>query len=132
MQRTTLSGHPIISQLLSFIPQELVDKLRKHFSPTDINKTISTYKQLVFMVYGIVYKAQSLNSLCNCRLVLGQKLNYLGIDRLLLAVRFRMPTVSAPMRFSVICITCFWLITERRFRTATSVCPSTGKFPLTG
>ncbi len=82
VQHTKLSGHPIISQLLSFIPRELVDQASQTFQSDRYYKTMSTWKQLVFMLYGVVSKAQSLNSLCKCLLFLGQKLSYLGINKL--------------------------------------------------
>ena len=43
---------------------------------------MSTYKQFVFMLYGIISKSGSLNSLCKCLLFLEGKLCYLGIDKL--------------------------------------------------
>jgi hypothetical protein len=43
---------------------------------------MTTYKQLVFMLYGIISKSGSLNSLCKCLLFLEGKLCYLGIDKL--------------------------------------------------
>jgi hypothetical protein len=82
MQSTKLSGHPIISQLLSFVPREIVDKAAETFQADRYYKTMDTWKQLVFMLYGVVSKAQSLNSLCKCLLFLGQKLSYLGIYKL--------------------------------------------------
>lgn len=82
MQTTKLSGHPIISQLLSFVPREIVDRASETFQSDRYYKTMDTWKQLVFMIYGVVSKAQSLNSLCKCLLFLGQKLSYLGITKL--------------------------------------------------
>lgn len=79
MQHTKLYGQPIISQLLSFIPREIVDKASETFQSDRYYKTMGTWKQLVFMLYGVVSKVQSLNSLCKCLLFLGQKLSYLGI-----------------------------------------------------
>ncbi|MEB2783543.1 DUF4372 domain-containing protein [Algoriphagus persicinus] len=82
MQPTKLSGHPIISQLLSFVPRELVDQASQTFQSDRYYKTMDTWKQLVFMLYGVVSKVQSLNSLCKSLLFLGQKLSYLGINKL--------------------------------------------------
>jgi len=67
-QHTKLSGQPIISQLLSFIPRELVDQAAETFKSDRYYKTMSTWKQLVFMFYGVVSKSNSLNSLCKCLL----------------------------------------------------------------
>lgn len=82
MQHTKLSGQPIICQLLSFIPRELVDQAAETFKSDRYYKTMSTWKQLVFMFYGVVSKSNSLNSLCKCLLFLENKLSYLGICRL--------------------------------------------------
>ena len=52
------------------------------FSSDKYYKTMSTYKQLVFMLYGVVSKSCSLTSLCKCLLFLEGRLGYVGIDRL--------------------------------------------------
>lgn len=82
MQPTKLSGQPIICQLLSFLPKELVAESVSKFDSDKYYKTMSTYKQLVFMLYGIVSKSGSLTSLCKCLLFLEGKLVYVGIDKL--------------------------------------------------
>ncbi|MEO0686221.1 MAG: IS4 family transposase, partial [Cyanobacteria bacterium J06649_11] len=45
-------------------------------------KTMTTYKQLVFLFYGVVSRCKSLNNLCKNLLLLDNKLSYLGIDKL--------------------------------------------------
>lgn len=82
MQHTKLSGQPIICQLLSFIPRQVVDLASQTFKSDRYYKTMDTWKQLVFTLYGVVSKSQSLNSLCKCLLFLEHKLSYLGIHRL--------------------------------------------------
>lgn len=82
MQTTKLSGQPIICQLLSFLPKELVEDSVTKFNADKYYKTMSTYKQLVFMLYGIVSKSASLTSICKCLLFLEGKLCYVGIDKL--------------------------------------------------
>lgn len=82
MKSTKLSGQPIICQLLSFIPKSLVEESVAKFASDRYYKTMSTYKQLVFMLYGIISKSGSLTSLCKCLLFLEGKLTYLGIDKL--------------------------------------------------
>lgn len=82
MQPTKLSGQPILCQLLSFVPRGIVDRAAETFQSDRYYKTMDTWKQLVFMLYGVVSKAQSPNSLCKCLLFLGQKPGYLGISRL--------------------------------------------------
>ncbi|ERM80108.1 hypothetical protein P872_17180 [Rhodonellum psychrophilum GCM71 = DSM 17998] len=43
---------------------------------------MTTWKQLVFMLYGVVTKCYSLNSLCKNLLFLEDHLTYLGMDKL--------------------------------------------------
>jgi hypothetical protein len=43
---------------------------------------MTTYKQMVFLLYGVVTRCHSLNNLCKNLLFLEDKLLYLGIDRL--------------------------------------------------
>lgn len=82
MQNTKLSGQPIICQLLSFIPKELVQQSATKYGSDKYYKTMDTYKQLTFMLYGIVSKSSSLTSLCKCLIFLEGKLGYLGINDL--------------------------------------------------
>lgn len=82
MQLTKLSGQPIICQLLSFIPRELVNQATETFKSDHYYKTMTTWKQLVFMLYGVISKTNSLNNQCNYLLFLENKLWYLGIYRL--------------------------------------------------
>ena len=82
MKSTKISGQPIICQLLSFIPKDLVQKSIEKFASDRYYKTMGTYKQLVFMLYGIINKSESLTGLCKCLLFLEGKLCYLGIDKL--------------------------------------------------
>jgi hypothetical protein len=77
-----LSGQPIICQLLSFIPKELVNKAVEEKQSDRYYKTMTSYKHLVFMLYGIIGKASSLTSLCKNLLFLDGKLSYLGISKL--------------------------------------------------
>ena len=77
-----LSGQPILCQLLSFIPRELVDQSVSQHQSDRYYKTMTTYKQLVFLLYGVVSRCKSLNNLCKNLLLLGDKLTYLGINQL--------------------------------------------------
>lgn len=81
-KNTNLAGQPVICQLLSFLPREIVnDCIREHDSDR-YYKTMTTWKQLVFMLYGVVTKSHSLNTLCKNLLFLEDKLTYVGIDKL--------------------------------------------------
>jgi hypothetical protein len=82
MQATKISGQPIICQIFSFIPRHLVDKVVKAQDSDKYYKTMSTYKQLIFMLYGVVSKTPSLNTICSNLLFLDGKLTTLGITQL--------------------------------------------------
>lgn len=82
MQSTKLSGQPILCQILSLIPKDLVQQLVAKFGADKYYKTMDTYKQLAFMLYGIVSKSRSLTTLCKCLLFLEGKLTYIGINSL--------------------------------------------------
>ena len=81
-KNTKLAGQPIICQLLSFLPRFIVDQCSSEYQSDHYYKTLTTFKQLVFMLYGVITKCQSLNSLCKNLLFLEDKLMYLGIDKL--------------------------------------------------
>jgi len=81
-KNTNLAGQPVLCQLLSFLPREIVDECVRDHNSDHYYKTMTTYNQLVFLLYGVVTKAYSLNSLCKNLLFLEDKLTYLGIDKL--------------------------------------------------
>lgn len=81
-KNTNLAGQPVLCQLLSFLPRQIVtDSVLEHESDR-YYKTMTTFKQLTFMLYGVVTKCYSLNTLCKNLLFLEDKLIYLGIDKL--------------------------------------------------
>ena len=74
--------HRTPSENPSDIPRHLVEEsVLKHHSDR-YYKTMTTYKQLVFLFYGIVMRCKSLNNLCKNLLLLEDKLTYLGINEL--------------------------------------------------
>ena len=77
-----LSGQPILCQLLSFIPTHLVEESVAQHQSDRYYKTMTTFKQLAFLFYGVVLRCKSLNNLCKNLLLLEDKLCYLGIDKL--------------------------------------------------
>jgi len=81
-KNTYLCGQPILCQLLSFLPKELVEESVSAHQSDRYYKTMTTYKQLVFLFYGVVMKCKSLNNLCKNLLLLEDKLTYLGIKQL--------------------------------------------------
>jgi hypothetical protein len=81
-KNTNLTGQPVICQLLSFIPRQIVGDCVSDHQSDRYYKTMTTWKQLVFMGYGVVTKCYSLNSLCKNLLFLEDRLTYLGINKL--------------------------------------------------
>lgn len=81
-KNTHLSGQPIICQLLSYIPRELVVESVRAYQSDRYYKTMTTFKQLVFIFYGVVMRCKSLNNLCKNLLLLEDKLTYLEITEL--------------------------------------------------
>lgn len=81
-KNTNLAGQPVICQLLSFLPRQIVDSCVSEHHSDRYYKTMTTWKQLVFMLYGVVTKCHSLNSLCKNLLFLEDRLTYLGIEKL--------------------------------------------------
>lgn len=81
-KNTNLTGQPVICQLLSFLPRQIVGDCVSDHQSDRYYKTMTTWKQLVFMLYGVVTKCYSLNSLCKNLLFLEDRLTYLGITKL--------------------------------------------------
>jgi DDE family transposase/uncharacterized protein DUF4372 len=81
-KNTNLSGQPVICQLLSFIPTELIERCVYDHQSDYYYKTMSTFRQLVFLLYGVTSRCHSLRNLCKGLLFLKDKLCYLGIDQL--------------------------------------------------
>ena len=82
MQSTKKSGQPVICQLLSYLAKELLQQAIDQHKSDRYYKTMSTFRQLVFIFYGVVSRINSLNSLCKSLLFLKNKLMYLGIKQL--------------------------------------------------
>ena len=81
-KNTNLAGQPIICQLLSFLPREIVGRCVCEHKSDHYYKTMTTFKQLVLMLYGMMTKCHSLNTPCKNLLFLEDKLTYLCIDKL--------------------------------------------------
>lgn len=77
-----LSGQPILCQLFSFIPDHLIDQAVALHKSDHYYKTMTTRKQLVFILYGVITRCRSLQGLCKSLLFLDNKLLYIGIDKL--------------------------------------------------
>jgi hypothetical protein len=82
MQDIKKGGMPIISQLISYIPLDLIDKAVSEFNSDKYYKKLKTKEHLVFMLYGVVGKLESLNGLIRSLPFLGKALIYFGITEL--------------------------------------------------
>ncbi len=80
-QNTKLSGRPVICQLFSFIPEEIIKQAVTEHNSDYYYKTLTTKKQFIFLLYGVITRCNSLNSLCKNLLFLENKLMYLGVDK---------------------------------------------------
>jgi len=79
MQDIKKGGMPIISQLISYIPLDLIDKAFLEYNLDMGYKKLKTKEHLVFMLYGVVGKLESLNGLIRSLPFLGKALIYFGI-----------------------------------------------------
>lgn len=77
-----LSGVPVICQLFSFIPEEVIAQAVDIHKSDRYYKTMTTRKQLAFLLYGVITRTNSLQSLCKSLLFLENRLMYMGIDKL--------------------------------------------------
>ncbi|MDZ4845889.1 MAG: DUF4372 domain-containing protein [Chitinophagales bacterium] len=78
-QRNNFSGKPIISQILNFIPRDLV--YRTAVEQADrYTKTFKTYDHLITLLYSVLSGCTSLRELSTAMLACEGKLNHLAID----------------------------------------------------
>lgn len=82
MQVIKNGGQPIICQLFSFIPEELIKKAIDKFESDKRYKTLKTKTQMIVMLFGIIGKVESLNGILKGLIFLGNKLSYLGLSQL--------------------------------------------------
>jgi Transposase DDE domain/Domain of unknown function (DUF4372) len=82
MQVIKNGGQPIICQLFSYIPDELIVKAVDKFGSDEYYKTLKTKIQMAVMLFGIIGKVESLNGILKGLVFLGNKLSYLGLTKL--------------------------------------------------
>jgi hypothetical protein len=80
MQVIKNGGQPIICQLFSYIPDEIIKKAVDKFKSDKSYKTLKTKVQMIAMLFGIITKVESLNGLIKNLAFLGNKLCYLGMS----------------------------------------------------
>jgi hypothetical protein len=74
-----LTGQPIFTQLLNFIPRGLVAKLAAEYRTDRYYKKFRTYDHLVTMLYTSFHGCNSLREVTTGMLVAFNKLNHLGL-----------------------------------------------------
>ena len=70
---------PILGQLLSFIPPDLVKKSVDEFSADKWYKRVKTWDQFVFMTYGVLTGSSSLREIIKNFMLMGDNLAQCGI-----------------------------------------------------
>lgn len=80
IQRNNFSGKPIVSQLLQFIPRDLVHRTAAVHKADRYTKTFTTYDHLITLLYAVLSDCTSLRELSTAMLACEGKLNHLGID----------------------------------------------------
>lgn len=76
---TKFSGKPILSQVLDFIPRDLVYRTAEELKSDKYCKKFTTYDHLITMLYGMLSGCTSLRELSTGLLGCGGKLSHLGI-----------------------------------------------------
>lgn len=77
---TYFSGKPIISQVLNFIPKDLVNRTAKLYNSDRYYKKFTTHDHLVTMLYGVLSDCTSLRELSTALHGCGGKISHLGIN----------------------------------------------------
>ena len=80
IQSNNFSGKPIISQVLNFIPRDLVYRTASRYKADRYVKTFKTYDHLMTMLYAVLSDCSSLRELSTAMLACEGKLKHLGID----------------------------------------------------
>lgn len=80
--KNNLAGQPILSQLFSFIPDEIIKESVKKYKADNYYKKFRTRDHLLCMLYGVLTRCSSLREVCKNILFLGSKLVYCGLSHL--------------------------------------------------
>lgn len=77
---TNFSGKPIISQVLNFIPRDLIYRTAKEHNSDRYCKKFTTHDHLITMLYGVLSDCTSLRELSTALHGCGGKISHLGIN----------------------------------------------------
>jgi hypothetical protein len=75
-----LVGQPIFKQIIKIIPRDVFDLLVLHHKSDRYYKSLSTWDELVTLLFGIFSRCDSTREVCDAMSSLGGKLNYLGME----------------------------------------------------
>jgi hypothetical protein len=75
-----LVGQPIFKQVINIIPRSVFDLLAKHHKSDRYYKSLSSWDELVTLLFGIFSRCDSMREVCDAMASLGGKLNYFGMD----------------------------------------------------
>lgn len=81
-KNTLKAGFPILVQIFRFIPQDLLCKAVEECKSDAYYKTLTTQKQLIAILYGVITKCHSFNGLCKNLQFLENKLSCIGMPEL--------------------------------------------------
>jgi len=79
-KNTKFSGKPVLSQVLDFIPKDLVYRTAKELNADRYYKKFTTHDHLITMLYGMLSGCTSLRELSTGLLGCGGKISHLGIN----------------------------------------------------
>ncbi len=77
---TNFSGKPIISQVLNFIPRDLIYRTAREHNSDRYCKKFTTHDHLITMLYGVLSDCSSLRELSTALHGCGGKISHLGIN----------------------------------------------------
>ena len=76
---TFFIGQPIFTQLLKFIPRDIIFRLARNNKSDKYSKRFNTYEHLVTMLYSIFNNCNSLREVTTGMLASEQRLSHIGI-----------------------------------------------------
>lgn len=79
---TKMAGEPVLCQLFSLIPSQIIDEAVALYESDKYYKTMTTRKQLACLLYGVTTRVDSLQSLIKSIEFLDGKLKYIGLDKI--------------------------------------------------
>lgn len=75
------SGQPIISQILSFLPNSIISRTAKEHNSDRYYKRFKTYDHLVTMIFATISGCSSLREISSIILACEGKINHLGLTK---------------------------------------------------